>query len=712
MRRTFLLWLSAVICATFVITGTLVYSQFSRHARERAEQMMATRLNDILELFRHAERSVSYLSRANDASAADRARALAEIVSLDANILQNQEDLQGICNLLGAEQIAIGNADGVVEAAVPESYVGCNMDDEDDIRLLTGMDEAGRMHAPSATVDTESQGTMQYANVPRLDKPGVVRLGFRTRLEHLSRQETSLDQSTAKLRIGEHGRVVVFRRGVRVSSRAKASISSTELLALPTDKVSEATLDGEDYFMYAVDGGGYRLVGVVPAGEIYRSSLSAVQSVLLSNLLLFIIMFAVVSYLLQRIVLRGISKVNEALREITEGDLEKRVDVNDSPEFARLSNGINFMVDSLRSVGEERQQGIKRALELARTIQTNVLPDKFPPFPHINAFDLYACCLQASEVGGDFYDFSMPDEQHLHFLVADVDASGIPAALFMMRAMSIVRTLARTGADPVSIVTGTNRELCEGSQAGIRMALFYGCLDIQSGELEYVNAGNLCALRQHREGDYLPLGGEPNYILGEQKDLSFVASRVVLEPEDRLMLYTEGVLRVTNTKNTPFNQQRLQEALRANAETATDVLQLVRSALRKYAEGQRFRRDITMLCLEFKGAPSNRASYELLAGDAAEAEELIATQLEELFAAPLDIADVQSSVREILGHLPPNQSVVMEMHCTEQLAELSLFWAGEPLNPLEDAPPLPIDQSTFEYTEAQENKLTLWKNLT
>lgn len=714
MRRTFLIWLSAVICTTFVIMGALVYSQFARHAREKAEQMMATRLNDILELFMHAERSVSYLSMANDASTQDRTRALVEILSLKPEILLNQEELQGVCNLLGAEQIAVCNSKGVVEAAVPESFVGYNLEDGDDIYLLTGGDERQEqaLCSPMASADTESQGVMQFATVRRLDKEGFVRLGFRTRLEHASRQESSLDHSTAKLRVGENGRVVVFRRGVRVSNRSKASISQTELLAMPTNEVKEVTIDGDEYFLYAVEGNGYRLVGVVPRSEIYRSSLGAVKSVLLSNLLLFFIMFAVVSWLLQRIVLRGISKINEELREITEGDLERRIDVTDSLEFARLSNGINFMVDSLRSVAEERQQGIKRALELARTIQTTVLPDKFPAFPHITAFDLYACCLQASEVGGDFYDFSMPDEKHLHFLVADVDASGIPAALFMMRAMSIVRTLTRSGAAPCSIVAEANQELCEGNQTGIRMALFYASLNIETGELSYVNAGGLCALRQHKGGDYEVMDTRSDYILGEKKGLTFHTRYETLEPGDRLLLYTEGVMRVTNTNNTPYSGKQLHGALRTEADTVTDVLHLVRSSLRKYAEGQRFRRDITMLCLEFRGAPSNHVAAALPAGDVAKAEEMIAERLEELFVSPLDIADVQNSVTTVLSTLPPDTAVNFEMKSTEKETMITLSFPPPPFNPLEHTPALPMDQSTFEYIEDQENKLTLWKTLT
>ena len=708
MRRTFLIWLSAVLCATFIITGALVAFQFARHAREQARLAMATRLNDMLELFLHAERSVDYLSRANDASALSRTRALAELLRLNPSLLSNQEALQGVCNRLCAEQIAISNEAGIVEAAVPESYKGYNIANSDDLHLFTGVDTEEL--SPLGSADAEQPGMMQYATVRRRDKPGWVRLGFRTLLEHASREESSLDQSTAKMRLGMRGRVVIYRRGVCVSGDVPTSLH-TELFSLPVGEVHKVTMDGSDYFMYAVDGEGYRLVGLLPATEVYRASLHAMQIVLLSNLLLFLIMFGVVSYLLQRVVLRGISRVNEALREITEGDLEKRVEVRDSPEFVRLSNGINFMVDSLRSVGEERQQGIKRGLELARSLQSTVLPDKFPPFPNINSFDIYACCMQALEVGGDFYDFSMPDEEHLHFLVADVDDSGLPAALFMMRAISIIRTLTKTGASPVNVVTDTNRELCEGNQTGIRMALFYGCLNIHTGELEYVNAGRLCALLQHEGGEYHTLGDKADYIVGEQIGTEFHTCTTQLQPGDRLLLCTEGVMGVTNTNNTPFNERRLREVLRSAAATATDVLQIVRSSLRQFAEGARFKRDITMLCLEYKGAPSNNALLSITAAESDRAEEVIAAQLEELFAAPLDIADVQQSVRAVLAALPPQQEVNLELLFSEQQAEVGIFYEGERFNPLDRLPSLPIDESAFDYLQDHTNKLTLWKKL-
>lgn len=712
MRRTFLIWLSAVICATFILTGILAYSQFSRTARERAEQMMSTRLNDVLELLEHAESSISYLSRANDASALDRTRALAEIITLNPAILQQQEELQGLCNRLGAEQISVSNAEGIIEAAVPADLVGVDLSTREDTYMLAGgaPESYEIVLSTVAPGESEHRGTMQIAGMRRRDKEGIVRLGFRTRFEEASREESSLDNPTMKLRLGESGRVIVFRRGALIS-QGQLNIPQTELLALPVNQVSYLRMDDEeDCFAYAVEGEGYRLIGILPALEVYSSSLKGAQNIMLSNLLLFAIMFLVVSYLLQRLVVRGMSQVNEALRDITEGNLERRVSVDNSPEFTRLSNGINFMVESLRSVGEERQQSIRRGMELARTLQSTMLPNKFPAFPDSRSFDLYAACFQADDVGGDFYDFAMPDAAHLHFLVADVDASGIPAALYMMRALTTIRSIAKSGLEPAGIVRETNRELCADNQSGIHMALFYGSLNIDTGELEYVNAGKLRAMLQHENGEYTTIDSEDAPVLGEDPTASYHGSHMTLSPLDRLFLFSEGLLTVTNPKGEPFNEKRIAATLRYEADSVTDVVHHVRSALRVFVGGSKPKKDISMLSLEYLGELRNKATLSLAAEEAQAALDLITEQMEENLAAPLDIDDMLKSVSAVLAALPPDTPVNLEFTCTEQAAEAQLCYPAPELNPLETlTAPLPVTQATHEWT--QENRLTLCKTL-
>lgn len=711
MRRTFLIWLFAVICTAFVITGALVYSQFSRHARERATQMMSTRLNDMLELILHAERATSYLSRVNDASTLDRTRALAEIVSLNPKLLRSQEALQGICNRLGAEQIAISDENGTIVAAVPASNVGYNLAQGDDTRpFLACISAPGyELSMRSASADAD-QRAMQFAGVHRLDKRGAVMLGFRARLEQAAREADSLSRTTTNLRMGEGGRVFIFRRGTLIS-RGDPAFMLTELQSLPVNKAQEVVLNDEDYYAYAVEGEGYRLVGAVPAAEIYRASVRAVQSLLVSNLLLFLAMFGVVSYLLQRLVVRGLSRVNDDLRQITEGDLDKRVVVSDSPEFTRLSNGINFMVDSIKALGEEQRKSIDRELDLARTIQSTALPNKFPAFPNISAFDLHATSLQARSVGGDFYDFRMIGEKYLDFLVADVDASGIPAALYMMRAMSLIRTLSREGAPLVDLMTRVNRELCEDNRAGMRMALFYGRLDIHTGTLQYVNAGMLHSLLQRRGGEYELLGGRADSPVGVMPTASFHTSALHLNPQDRILLYTEGVVNAANADNTPFGEGRLQEALREHAPTVADTIQQVRSALRQFTGEADLQKDVTLLALEYKGTMLAAATLVLNSDTPEKAHSFIAERLEAIFAAPPDIADIQSCVEAVLAALPRGVKLRLELDCDEQKARVGIIYPAPSLNPLDSLPDLPMDRALFRFSEMRGNELIFWKKL-
>ena len=708
MRREFLIWLFTTLCAAFLVTAVLIYSQSSIHAKSRAESLMNTRLSDLLDFLQQAERSISFLTQANDASAVSRARAFAEIVSLDSQTLRNQERLQELCNKLGAEQIALTDAENRVEAAVPQSLIGLTLEEGNEIRPVVQQDETGE--SIISAFGEFNRNDMQYARVRRMDAPGCVRLGFLARLKDKSRIDNSLKDGSIKLKLGENGSIVIFRRGVRLTNNV-AGISDSELLSLPQGRVKSLRAEGRRYFAYAMAGGDFCVVGLLPAGGVYSIVLRTMQTLLLSNLVLFIMMFCVVSWLLQRIVIRGISQVNASLREITEGDLERKVEVMTCPEFSLLSNGINFMVDSLRSVGEERQFQVKRDLDLARAIQTASLPNKFPAFPNVPEFDLCATCLQAHEVGGDFYDFYMPDSNHLHFLVADVDASGIPAALFMMRAMSLIRTLARGGDSPANIVSEANRELSDSGQARVAMALFYASLDIRTGQLTYTCAGRTHCLLQRLGYPYEELATRADTVIGEQEDHArYHTHSLTLSPGERLFVYTSGILHAANAENTPYSESRLKKVLQEGAASASDTLLLVRSSLRQYAEGEKLPRDIAMLCLEYRGEPSNSIQLSFLAGESQKVLESLEQQMMELLAAPPDIEAMKQTLSRVLSTLPEDKQVQLLLDCTEHELLMKFCYSAPNFNPLSNLTDLPVDHSSHQFSN-NKNTLTICKSL-
>lgn len=709
MRRTFLIWLLAIICAAFAVTVLLSCLQFSRHAQERASQVMTTRLNDLRKLIQQAEKGMKHVETINDNSMLTRTRALAEIIRLDPTVLQHQERLQGLCNELGAEQLAVSNEKGILIAAVPAERQGIDLSRDEQLReFIICLQSPGTELCQRPRDTTGQSAPLQYVGVSRRDQTGIVQLGFRAPHEKKVRSATSVDKLTEGLSDDKSGHLIVFRDGTLLNEEL-LPYPASDLLSLPLGKTSEITLGDKRYFAHAIKFDSYRLVNLLPVGDFFQ--MRALRTVLLWYILLFVVLFAVVSYLLQRLVIRGISRLNESLRTISRGNLEHRVEVTDTPEFARLSSGINSMVDTIQAYGEQRQEAIRHELELARAIQTTALPSNFPAFPHRKEFDLFATCSLARVIGGDFYDFFLTDSDHLSLLVADASTGGIPAALFMMRSMSIIRGLARSATSPIELVTQTNLALCEGNSADLHMSLFYGSLEISSGKLTFINAGTPQALLQHEEGEYELLPMNPGISLGLQQDATYTECHLALHPGDRLFLYTDGVTRATNTDNTPFGSVRLQESLRGHAPTVTDVIRRVRSALRDFTQQAELKKDITMLSLEYFGKLRNRKHITLTAGEAEQANALLEKALEEVLAAPVAIADLQASVAGILALLPPDSTVDFLLCCDENEAEVTLSYPSPLFNPLISLPHLPLDDTDFHSDEAEGCRLVLKKKL-
>lgn len=711
MRRTFLIRLFLLLLAVFAVMGAGTYAHLLRHADERAQQMMEGRLNDLAELLVHEDECESSARELYEETALHRAHAAAELLRYDARPAQLQEHLQELCNLMGAEQVFLTDADGVITAAVPAVNKGLRLaDDERLSEFALCAKERGAEICRTLRPKKEEAALMQYVGVNRTDAEGALLLGFSTHRLHRTRSNEALARLADHYHLGGGGFIVAFRGGALLNKSGREG-DVAELLSVPLDCVGRMTLEGAEYFTYAVENRDYRLVALLPAKEVYKVSMKTLRSLLLSNLCIFVIMFVAVSFMLQRYVLRGLSRVISSLRRITDGDLTERVEVNDTQEFRRLSSDINAMVDTLRFYGEEEKADMERELELARSIQSAALPSQFPAFPTRTEFELFASCVPAASVGGDFYDFFMPDEDRLCFVVADLSESGIPAALYMMRCMSLIRSVARSGLNPGKLARAVNKALCEGQTTGIRLSCFYGCLRISTGGLRFVNAGAPQALLQHDGepyGDMEMVAGPP---LGLTEDAEYRENHLTLKPGDRLVLWTEGVTEAHDAENVPFGRKRLVEALNRPAPTVTDLVHQTRAAIRRHLNGASIDSDVTLLALEYRSQKHAKGETTLRAGEPETLGALCDAQLEAVFAAPADIADIKAAAAAVLAALPPDSTVSVALTCDEKQADLALRYAEPRLNPLISLPHLPVDNVSYDYTDAAGNYLTLHKTL-
>ena len=237
-------------------------------------------------------------------------------------------------------------------------------------------------------------------------------------------------------------------------------------------------------------------------------------------------------------------------------------------------------------------------LNVASHIQKNMLPCIFPPYPEREEFDIYATMMPAKEVGGDFYDFFLIDPDHLAIVIADVSGKGVPAALFMVIAKTLIKNNTAGMTEPKGIFEKTNDQLCENNEEGIFVTAFMGILEISTGVFSFVNAGHNPPLLKRKGQQYDWLSVKPGFILAGMEGMKYQQESITLSEGDELYLYTDGVTEAMNLEEELFTDQRLKEALNRHRKLdLKDLLASMKQEIDQFANGAKQADDITMLAL-------------------------------------------------------------------------------------------------------------------
>ena len=250
---------------------------------------------------------------------------------------------------------------------------------------------------------------------------------------------------------------------------------------------------------------------------------------------------------------------------------------------------------------EKERERISTELHMANRIQGSMLPHEFPPFPDRKEFSIYASMDPAREVGGDFYDFFLIDDDHLCMVMADVSGKGIPAALFMMISKVILQSCAMLGQSPAEILVKTNEALCSGNQEEMFVTVWVGILEISSGRITAANAGHEYPAVM-KEGRFSLLKDKHGFVIGGMPGMKYKEYEIRLEPGDKLFLYTDGVPEATDAENAMFGTERMLEALNEDpGAPPRSILENVRRATDRFVKDAEQFDDLTMLCLEYDG---------------------------------------------------------------------------------------------------------------
>ena len=312
-------------------------------------------------------------------------------------------------------------------------------------------------------------------------------------------------------------------------------------------------------------------------------------------------------------VLRPLKKVQKHIRQYKQTKDSTAVtaelaEVRSRNEIGHLADDVRDMireidlhVDNIRSITAEKER-IGTELALATRIQASMLPSVFPPFPERREFDVYASMDPAKEVGGDFYDFFLVDEDHLCMVMADVSGKGVPAALFMMASRIILASYAKQGMSPAEIMRSTNETICQNNREEMFVTVWLGILEISTGKLTAANAGHEYPVLMQPGGSCELYKDKHGFVLGGMDGVRYKEYQFTLRPGARLFLYTDGVPEATNAENELFGTERMLAAL--NEDLSADpqqVLLRVRRAVDGFVGSAEQFDDLTMLCLEYKG---------------------------------------------------------------------------------------------------------------
>jgi sigma-B regulation protein RsbU (phosphoserine phosphatase) len=313
-----------------------------------------------------------------------------------------------------------------------------------------------------------------------------------------------------------------------------------------------------------------------------------------------------ISVLLARSVTSPLRKIAEAASRVAAGDLDHNLPVTQSrDEVGELARAFKNMTVDLKKYIQElttttaAKERIESELGVAASIQKSMLPTKFPDRED---FDIYAMMDPAKEVGGDFYQFLFVDDDRLFVAIGDVSGKGVPAALLMTVATSLIRSAAAEGQAPHSILEQLNNHLVPGNDSCMFVTVFCGTLDLKTGALTYANGGHERPLIVRADGQISSLSPPGGPVVGIMDGMEFTEEQIVLQPGDCLISFTDGVTEAMNTNDELYSRERLISCLAGGqGVTAQSVTAKVLDSVSTFATGAPQADDITILAVKFKG---------------------------------------------------------------------------------------------------------------
>lgn len=598
ISQSFQRWLLMCVTAGFLMTTVFTWALQTELAKNDANELIRLNIEDVREdILEASNKNLLELTR--------------EIASrIDFTDRTNAKLLKTLKKEFDVAEINIINQNGIITVSTHNDFLNYDMrggeQSAEFLVLLDGVTkEYVQSYQPTSSDPTISR---KYAGVV-LSGGGFVQVAY-----DAERFQKDIDDVvigvTRNRHIGESGALIIVGEDWNIVSDRHGNegrnLNVTGIYidrsTMPENKTFEAVVYGKQAFCSYIFSEGYYIVAVMPLEEAMFSRDISVYITVFMEFVVFGMLFIVVYFLIKKLVVDNMVKINKSLAMITGGNLDTVVNVRTNEEFASLSDDINSTVVTLKHYIAEAAARIDRELEFAKSIQHSAIPSVFPPYPGHSEFDIYATMDTAKEVGGDFYDFYFVGENRLGFLIADVSGKGIPAAMFMMTAKTIIKGYAESGKPVDEVFTTANEKLCESNDAGMFVTAWMGVLDTVTGKVEFANAGHNPPLVRHAGGGFEYLRSKPCFILAGMDGIKYRKNEFTLAPGDEIYLYTDGVTEATDSENNLYGEERLLALLNSMGDlSGEEICRAVKADIDAFVGDAPQFDDITMLYLKYNG---------------------------------------------------------------------------------------------------------------
>ena len=606
IAQTFQRWLLLCIILAYSLTSLFTYNLQTGIAETQVEENFTTSMTDVV-------KDVKSKSDSAILNLAEKVKwEYGNNSDVDLSTLLSGEDLNG--DKYEIFEINIVGNDGIIKKSTDKAKEGFNFNETDDEQPKEFLVLLGETEQLVQDFTENALGELRkYAGLKFQD--GFIQVAY-NQTQFRKTIDNFIIDVTKNRHVGATGFIAVCDEELKiVSETAINNHHVSEIGIIPSknmengkaeQKIFETTIinpynqqsQGDYIYVYTFKEG-YCIIAAMPTEEVTIMRDVSIMLSTFMQVLIFAALFLLLYFLIKKIIINNLRVINSKLAQISGGNLDVTVDVRANEEFASLSDDINLTVATLKRYIAEAAARIDKELEYAKQIQLSALPTNFPEGEE---YHIFAQMIAAKEVGGDFYDFYKLNENTVAFLVADVSGKGIPAAMFMMTAKTIIKDLAESGLPVDEIFTKANQKLCENNESGMFVTAWMGILDIPSGKLTFANAGHNPPLLKRADGTFEYLKTRAGFVLAGMEGVRYRVNELTLSAGDRVFLYTDGVTEATNIDKELYGDDRLLAFMNNHLDLdATKLLPNLKTDIDKFVDKAPQFDDITMLMFDYKG---------------------------------------------------------------------------------------------------------------